>query len=56
MHDVETLKLIGHCMTTALKLNESLLDCGWDVSDLMTPSHSRFSCLLFAVCVDYDVS
>ena len=27
-----------------------------DVNDPMIPSHSRFSCALFAVCVDYDVS
>ena len=28
-----------------------------DVGDLMTPSDSRFnSCLLLAVCIDYDVS
>ena len=27
-----------------------------DVIDLMTFSHSRCSCLLFAACVDYDVS
>ena len=27
-----------------------------DVSDPLTLSHSMLSCLLFAVCVDYDVS
>ena len=56
-HDVENSNLIGHRVTTAqvqslMKVHSTVED----VDDLLTPPHTRFSCLLFAVCVNYDVS
>ena len=56
--DVKNSELIEQCMTTALSVSKFSAVVA-DVSDPVTPSHLRFSCLLFAVCstcVDYDVS
>ena len=55
--DVEKSKLIGHRVTAAQFKVQSKVDAiVADVSDPMTPSHSGFSCFLFAVCIDYYVS
>ena len=55
--DVQNSKLIGHRVTAALSVSDSqFLEIVADVSDPMTPSHRRFPCLLFVVCVDCDVS
>ena len=39
-----------------LVLNSKFAAIVADVSDPMTSFHSNFFCLLFAVCVDYDVT
>ena len=57
--NIKNPKLIGHCMTTTITMSVSSLKFAAivaDINDPMTPSHLRFSCLIFTVCVDYDVS
>ena len=56
--DVKNSELIEQCMTTALSVSKFSTIVA-DASDPMTPSHLRFSHLLFAVCsvyADYDMS
>ena len=46
-------KLIGH---RAIDISGSKFEAVVaDVIDQVTPAHSKFSCLLFAVCVEYGV-
>ena len=56
-HGVENSKLIGHSVITALSvLGSKFVAIEADVSNPVTPSYLRLSCLLLAVCVDYVVS
>ena len=51
MHGIEISKLTEHHVTTAqVQSLMKVRSVATDVHDPITPTHSRFSCLLFTVC------